>query len=228
MSPVPDLVSRYLARNVPDPPPQHLGTLLHQRGELRLGPDRGWMPFTAEQLIRATTTEFIWHARFRMAPMVTGVVEDALEDGMGRLDAKLWGVVPVAHERGVDIDRGEAERYLAELPWCPLALTHNPEIHLEPRDEDTVRAWVYDRSTWVDLTFDGQGDIVAARTTTRTRTTDSGEGVAQPWEGRFGDYHDFGDLRAPRRGEVRWQGPDGDFVYWRGEVVDLGWHRPDD
>ena len=183
---------------------------------MRLGPDRGWMPFTAEQTIEAHTTGFVWHARFRMAPLVTGVVEDAYEDGTGRLDAHLWGLVRVAHGRGVDVDRGEAERYLAELPWCPLALLHNPQLRYVEVDDRTVRVWVHDPDTYVDLLFDADGDISGARTTTRVR-----DGAAQPWEGRFADYRAFGGIRAPSRGEVWWDGPEGRFVYWRGVVTDL-------
>lgn len=190
--------------------------LLHQRGEIRLGPARDWIPFTAEQRIQATTTAFVWHARFKMAPLLTGVVEDAFEDGRGRLDAKIWGVFPVAHGRGPEVDRGEAQRYLAELPWCPLAFWYNPELRFEQLDASTVRVWVFDETTYVDLVFDDAGDIVGGRTQTRNR----GDNV-EPWEGVFSDYRNFGSIRAPARGHVAWNPPDGEFEYWRGEVTDL-------
>jgi hypothetical protein len=153
-----------------------------------------------------------------MAPLVTAVVEDAYENGEGRLDAKIWGLLRVAHARGVDVDRGEAERYLAELPWCPLAFLHNPGLHFEERADGVVRVWVHDPQTYVDLSFGPDGDIVGARTTTRSR-----DGVPTPWEGRFSDYRDHGGIRAPSAGEVWWETPTGRFVYWRGEVKSLSW-----
>ncbi len=192
------------------------GTLVHQRGEIRLAPDKPWLPFSAEQTLEARKTGFVWHARVKMAPLVTGVVEDAFEDGHGRLDAKIWGVIPVAHARGIDIDRGEAQRYVAELPWCPAAIAHNPELHFEPTDERTVRVWAGDDTAWVDLSFDAAGDIELATSTTRKR-----DGVAQPWAGRFFDYRDFGGIRAPSRAEVWWDPPQGRFTYFRAEVVSL-------
>jgi len=215
---VPDRVAEYVRRCLPDPPPEPRGTLLEQRGEMRLAPERAWMPFTAEQSISADRTAFVWHARFRMAPLVTGVVEDAYEDGRGRLDAKIWGVLPVAHARGLEVDRGEAQRYLAELVWCPLALVHNPELRYGEETDDSVLVWVGDERTWVDLLFDEAGDIVGARTTTRSR----GEEV-QPWEGRFWEPRSFDGIRAPARAEVWWEAPEGRFVYWRGEVTALRW-----
>jgi len=144
---VPALLVAYVRRNVPQPPPQPRGTRLQQRGQIRLGPDRAWMPFTAEQTMAATETRFVWRARFTMAPLLTGVVEDAFEDGHGRLDARLWGLVPVAHARGGDVDRSEAQRYLAELVWCPTAFLDHPGLHFRAIDERTVRVWVLDAQT---------------------------------------------------------------------------------
>lgn len=213
---LPELIERRLERNLPAASRSASGTLFHQTGTIRLGADRPWMPFTAEQTVDAAKVGFVWHARFRMAPLVTGVVEDAFEDGKGRLDAKIWGVIPVAHARGLDIDRGESQRYLGELAWCPMALSQNTELRFEPVDERTVKVWAFDEQTYVDLRFDDEGDIVGTRTTTRVR-----EDKAVPWEGRFWGYRDFGPLRAPAFAEVWWDEPQGPFVYWKGEMTDL-------
>jgi hypothetical protein len=200
---IPARIAAYRRRCVPDPPPAPHGTLLEQRGRMRLAPDRRWLPFTAEQSVASDRTAFVWRARMTMAPLVRAVVEDAYEAGRGRLDAKVWGVLSVAHARGPEVDRGEAQRYLAELVWCPLALTANAELRYGQETDDSVRVWVNDEQTWVDLLFDGSGDIVGARTTTRAR---DGDGI-----------------RAPSRGEVWWETPEGRFVYWQGEVRSLRW-----
>lgn len=215
---LPALITEFYRRCVSDPPAAPRGTLLEQRGEMRLGEERPWMPFTAEQSCQAARTGFVWHARFKMAPLVTGVVDDAYEDGHGRLDAKIWGVLPVAHGRGLEIDRGEAQRYLSELAWCPMALVHNPALHYRQLRDDAVRVWVHDEQTYVDLLFDAAGDIAGATTDTRCR----GE-QPQPWGGQFGDYRDFGDVRAPATAQAYWDTPQGRFTYWRGEVTSLRW-----
>jgi len=218
-NPIPERILAAYRRAVPDPPAEPRDVLLEQTGEIRLGPDKPWMPFTAEQRIHATLTGFLWHARVKMAPLVTCVVEDAFEEGHGRLDAKVFGLLPVARARGVDVDRGEVQRYLAELPWCPAALVANPELRFRERSDGSVRVSVGDDGeTWVDLGFDGDGDVVTASTTTRMRDD---VGRPQPWEGRFSDYRDFGGIRAPARGEVGWRTPQGPYLYWRGEVTSL-------
>lgn len=218
---IPDRILAAYRRAVPDPPPEPRDVLLEQEGEIRLGPDKPWMPFTAEQRGFTTETGFLWHARVKMAPLVTCVVEDAFEDGHGRLDAKVFGLVPVARARGPEVDRGEVQRYLAELPWCPAALVANPALRFREMSDGPIRVWVGDdEDSWVDLAFDGEGDVVAASTTTRAR---GDQGETQPWEGRFSDYRDFGGIRAPARGEVGWLTPQGPYLYWRGEVTSLGW-----
>ena len=215
---VPSRVADYYRRCVPQPPSAPRGTILEQTGEIRLAPERPWMPFTAQQSCSAEKTGFVWRARVKMAPFVTGVVEDAYQNGRGRLDAKLWGVVPVARSRGPEIDRGEAQRYLAELAWCPMALFHNAELQFRSLSSEAVRVWIHDDQTYVDLLFGRDGRIVGAKTTTRSRGD-----IVQPWEGRFSEPKDFDGIRAPSRGEVWWETPDGPFVYWRGEVVSLRW-----
>ena len=122
-----------------------------------------------------------------MAPFVTAVVEDAYEDGKGRLDAKIFGLVSVAHARGLEVDRGEAQRYLAELPWCPMALVHNRQLRFRETAEDRIRVSVHDDATSVDLLFDADGDITGARTDARPRGD-----FSQGWAGHFEAYRDFG------------------------------------
>jgi hypothetical protein len=217
VSEVPSLLLDYYRRCVPDPPAEPRGTVFEQTGEIKLDPARPWTPFAAEQTHSAERVEFVWRARFKMAPLVTGVVEDAYEDGAGRLDAKLWSLVRIAHARGPEVDRGEAQRYLAELAWCPMAIVHNDELEFAQTADDVVRVWAGDEETYVDLAFDSNGDIAGARAV-RPRDPD-----LTPWEGRFTHYRDFGGIRAPSKGEVHWELEDGPFVYWRAEITSLRW-----
>ena len=215
----PSPIVAYCERAIVQAPAEPRGTLLEQAGEMRLAPDRPWMPFTAVQSIAATRTEVHWHARCKMAPWVTAVVDDGYQNGRGRLDARLWGVVPLAHGRGLAIDRGERQRYLAELAWCPSAMLHNPQLQWRVIDEQTVRTWIDDETVHMDLSFDAEGDIVAARTDKRARD----KHLEQPWEGRFFDYQLFEGLRAPAAAEVAWGTPGAPYVYWRGRLTSLRW-----
>jgi len=217
MSSLPEPIVRFLDRTVPEER-FHAAVLLEQRGEMRLGPGRPWMPFTATQLLSAMDVRFSWRARFRMMGWLPLRVEDRFEDGTGRLDARLFGFLPMIHKRGPAIDRGEAQRYLAELAWCPPALDGNSELHFEEKPGGAVRAGAFDTETWVDLSFDEQGDLTEAGTATRLR-----DGHPTPWRGRFAEYRDFNGIRLPSFGEVGWETPEGPFPYWRATVTAAHW-----
>lgn len=215
---LPEPLRRHAERCLVSPPAGPRQALIEQRGEMRLKEDGKWMPFSAEQWVSSESVAFCWHARVKMAPLVTAVVEDAFEDGRGRLEAKLWGLVSVADATGPKVDRGEAERYLAELPWNPLALRHNADLRFGEGEDGTVRVWAFDPDTYVDLRFNDDGDIAGAFTRTRSRD----DGVF-PWGGHFSDYRELGGVRIPTKGEVAWHLPSGLFPYWRGEITSLTW-----
>lgn len=211
---LPPLLQAYVDTHAPSVPATSTGVLFHQEGHMRLGPDKPWVPFTAEQTMRADTTAFRWHARVKMAPLMTAIVDDAYEDKKGLLDAKLFGLIPVAHGEGPRVDRGEVQRYLAELPWCPHAFERNPDLRFEQRDDVTVRVWCeHDPDAHVDLQFK-EGNIVGAFTERRPRD-DSDD----PWQGRFTTYGEHQGVRLPVEGEVQWNLPDGPFAYWRGRIT---------
>jgi len=198
------------------------GVRLRQRGEIRLAPGRSWLPFEAEQHIRADVPAFRWTARVRMAPLLNVAVVDAYEDGRGRLDARLWRVLPLARGRGPTIDRGELLRYLAELPWCPLAYVGNPWLRLQAEDATHLRVGATDSTgdVSVRLTVGPEGDVLNAYTADRPRTVGT-TCVATPWRGTFSDHRLLGGLRIPWHAVVAWELDDGPFECFRGEVTDL-------
>lgn len=105
MNSVPEVWRRFFDHVMISPPAEPRGSLIHQTGEMRLENGK-WVPFTAEQRFEATGTAFSWHARAKLLPLVTIVVEDAYENGHGRLEAKLFGAVKVMSALpGPDLDR---------------------------------------------------------------------------------------------------------------------------
>lgn len=189
---------------------------IEQRGTMTLKPGGSWKAFTAEQWMDESSVAFAWHARVKMAPLLTAVVEDAYESGSGRLDVKLWGRLRIAHEEGPAIDQGEAQRYLAEIPWNPGAILHNGALRYEERSRG-VRVWTGERECHVDLELDAACDVVRASSRTRVY----GERGPTPWEGVFDEYVELGGMRVPKRASVAWILPEGRYEYWRGEITSL-------
>lgn len=88
---------------------------LHMRGEIKLG--GRWWPFRGEQVIHARRG-MVWSAALNLYGLpVRGA--DALVDGAGRMEWKIFDLVPVAKAEGPDITRsaqgrlnGETEAWL--------------------------------------------------------------------------------------------------------------------
>ena len=116
---VPEAAARWLGRVLPDSTPLVGGIELTMSGQIRI---RRWMPFVAEQILRAGVG-FVWK------PVVCGRVlrftgADLLGPSGGQMEFKLHGVVPVASASGPDTARSAAGRLAAEtVAWLPQALT---------------------------------------------------------------------------------------------------------
>jgi hypothetical protein len=184
-----------------------------QRGEFRANSDAPWTTFNAEEYIDATKSGFCWNAQ-----MGTGfksvTITDAYENGQGRLVVKK-GPLKLRELRGSDVDKGELQRYLAYLNYCPAMIVNNPYLVIVPAGPQTVR--VSDKSDQtgasVDFDVEDSGRISAARA---IRPMTVGRRIVMaPWSGRTSDFKDWQGLRVPYSMEAAWEPPEGAFTYIR-------------
>ena len=198
------------------------GTWMRQSGEIRLAPGRPWLPFEAEQPFIGPGIDFRWQARVRMAPLVDARVIDSFENGLGRLDARVLGIIPVARARGPATDLAEALRGLAELPWRPFAFGRGSCLTFEAPSDNRLRATFDDGKTQgtVEFHVDGYGRVLGATVPNRPRLVGK-KVVDTAWSGAFSDYQMFEGVRVPTSAEVTWHLPEGPFTYWRGRVTEF-------
>jgi hypothetical protein len=177
------------------------------------------MRFRAEQRLAVREVAFRWRARFPLlGPLALGVV-DRCEAGEGALEVRLG--VPLSRDRGPEVALGQALRYLAELPWVPHAIGANPALEWRELDAGVeVATGVGAERAALTMEIDGAGDVLAVRCDARPRKEGRGF-VARPWSGTYADHAELGGVRIPTRAEVRWELPEGPFVYWRGTVTAL-------
>lgn len=177
------------------------------------------MRFAAVEEFAVDRVAFRWRARFPVAGPVAIRVVDEYAAGRGRLEARIFGV-PVMRQAGRATVVGEALRYLAELPWVPHAMAHNPALEWHELGDHSVevacRAGVARPA--VTIEFDAAGDIVRAGCAARPRLVGK-SAVPTPWGGDYGDYRVLGGMRMPARAEVYWELAGGRFVYWRGSLT---------
>jgi hypothetical protein len=194
---------------------------LTQSGEMVQKPGGRQLDFTAVQRYATDRVEFEWRASFGTNPFVRVRVTDRYRDGRGLLIARIWGLVPATRNAGPETDRGEAMRYLAELPWVPFAMGANRELSWRELDDGEVEVstLVGGVAASVQLAFDDSG-LIRRASAMRPRVAD-GAWVDTPWVGEFGDYVELGGIRVPASAEMSWELPEGAFTYWRGEVASL-------
>ncbi len=219
---LPDAVRAFALRSGADP-----GALAHdvsflQEAEMQLKPGQAWQRVDARQSIATGAPAFVWQARQPWGPVSKFQVLDAYAAGRGQLVVRLLGLLRIVRATGPDIDRGEAMRYLAELPWAPDAILGNPDVSWRQIDETRAEARL-EGDGWqasVEFRFDAHGDIVEAFAPDRPATGADGRAALLPWKGAFSDYRQIGPRRIPARAEVGYVYPDGYRAYFRGAITE--------
>jgi hypothetical protein len=111
---LPAPVQGYLRGAIAPGTPLASAVRLRMHGTIRL---KRWRRFVAEEVI-VRGRGMIWRARVRMAgACVRGF--DRYVDGVGAMQWKLGGIVPLVHAEGADVTRSAAGRFAAESIWLP-------------------------------------------------------------------------------------------------------------
>lgn len=217
-APIPPVVQQFATRNgarAGGPP----ALIMVQSAEMRLRMDQAFFPLEATQVSGTRRPGFVWQATGAIGAVVPVKIVDAYVDGEGELEVRLAGSIPITSARGPEMAKGEAMRFLAELPWNPEAILNADGLSWRQIDDDSVEVSMttVGGPARVVLHFDPDGDIASIEAMDRPR---SGDTPAR-WIGRFWEYAQVGAYRFPRRGEVAWDLPEEEFVYWRGNIMSI-------
>jgi hypothetical protein len=192
-----------------------------QRGEMRGSPGARPIPFTAQETIESRRSGFCWEARMSGGAMKWITVTDAYEEGHGRLAIKLGGVIPVKQQTGPEFDKGEIQRYLGSLVFCPPMLLNHASLEWSAAGPLTLR--VRDRAdqtgATVDIELGEDGHPVACRAL-RPRL-EGKSSILTPWSGHCSEFQEHEGLRIATRLDVSWDFPDGPFTYFRAQVATI-------
>lgn len=228
LAPLPPIVQRYLRMTFPSGIPDVTRVTLTQQGAMRLkeGSMR-WSPFTATEQMGLNPPEFVWRARMHLGLLMTATVEDEYLDGIGSIDARLWGVIPLLHPQPHPrLDEGALLRYLAEAAWFPVALLPSARLQWQAAGNQSAVATLHDGTIEARLTvhFNSSGEIVHVEA---LRPYLSGEDyLSRAWSGLFSEWREFNGMRVPTRGRVFWHLDSGMWEYWRGTIDSLTCQEP--
>lgn len=190
-----------------------------QRGEMRMSPEARWIPFRAEEFIDATRSSFRWEARLDPGKIGGPTVIDAYQEGRGSLTVKLGGILPVRRVTGLDADKGELQRYLASIAYCPAILVNHASLEWIEAGAHALRVRDREDSTGatVDIGLFEDGCPTAVRAI-RPRIVGK-QAVMTPWSGTASDFREYEGMRVATRLEVAWELPEGAFLYFRSEIT---------
>lgn len=215
---LPEPVQRWLRRSGVVGTTMPTSVHLRQEGMFRLGENQPWMPFRAEQSFAPRMPGFIWNAAFMAAPLVSIVGRDRYQAGVGDIDMRLLGIIPVARKRGGGLNQGALHRYLGEIVWFPAAALSDT-IVWEPIDamsaQATIRAGGETAAAVFVFDADGRPERLEA-----DRYNDA-RGAIEPWSIPIMDYGTFGGIEIPVAGEGVWHYETGDFAYIRWRITAL-------
>ncbi len=191
-----------------------------QRGQIRPSPAAHWSPFTAEEWVCATHSEFIWEADLGSGIITSVHVTDGYRDGHGKAVLRK-GPIPLKSLSGVTFDKGELQRYLGYVSYCPPILLHHQTLEWTEVGPRTLR--VRDRldesGATLDIELADSGELVEMRT---IRPMAVGkDSVDTAWSARSSDYREIEGVRIPMKMEASWHPDSGAFTYVEIELTSV-------
>jgi len=222
---LPPPVRRWLVASGTVGHPRATTVRLKQRGELRTGPDKPWMPVAAEQYFSVDPPGFVWGVNARMMGVLPIAGRDRYADGHGHMLIKLASFLTVADGVGAEIDQGAMLRYLGEIVWFPSAALSDT-ITWEAIDTRSARATMVYGGTSASAVFTF-GDDGRLTSLSAQRYMSAGGGARlEKWVIPVTESRIVRGIDMPVRGNAVWKLPAGDFDYYRWEITDVEVNHP--
>jgi hypothetical protein len=207
-------VRRYLMRAIAPGTRLTRCARLRMRGSIKL---RGWLPFRARQIL-SPHEGFIWAAR--VAGVIAG--SDRYLDGVGGMDWKLAGLVPLVHQDGPDVTRSAAGRGGAEAVWLPTTLLPRFGVRWSAQDDSHITASYQLGETPIAIryTLDSDGHITSFVFDRWGDPDSTGLWAWHPFGGEITAQRTFGGLTIPSSGRLGWhfgtgRWPSGEFFRYQ-------------
>jgi hypothetical protein len=199
ISVLPEVARRYLEHAITPGTRLATSVQLRMHGEIKL---RGWLPFTAEQVI-SQGRDMIWRATVR-SNMSTIRGFDRFVDGEGAMRWKLFVLFPVMTASGPDISRSAAGRVKAESVWLPSILC-GEDVSWTARDSCHADAHFNARTDTqpLALTIDDKGSLKSVKLQ-RWGNPEGSEFHDATFGGVVEEEGVFGGYTIPTRVRIGW------------------------
>ncbi len=180
------------------------------------------MDWEGSQSFETDGIGFRWQARLRLGHFAWVNAEDRLDSDGGYGGARLMGIIPVGSAKGPEVTRSQLVRNLAELAFAPRVAARARGLVWSGDGEDafSLAAPDIDAEAIVRFIVDDAGEVRSARSPDRPREHGRADYLHEAYRLEF-DQHDrlSSGERIPLRSVGTFETDDGDWPYWRYEVL---------
>lgn len=191
---------------------------LKQKGVFRQKVDSKWIPTTAEQYINVDAMGFIWKAKTSVIRVI-----DQFVNGNGRLNIKLFGLLKIGDFQGLEVDQGEALRFLTESIWFPSAFTKEYLVWTEI-DSHTADVTLLCNTPNVTARFYFRKSGEVEKITAKRYMEDEGKFSLNDWVISNLEYKYYSGVRIPYKAHVSWGFKDMIFCYYKLEMTEVSFN----
>jgi hypothetical protein len=195
---------------------------LTQRGRIRSGNAADWMAFEAEETYSTDPPAFVWRTWLPARTMPVALGRDEYRDGEGSILIRMAALVPVADERGAEMQAAGLMRYLNEMTWFPAAFL-GPNVTIAPADANSFSVSISDRGTTAAAVM--FVDAAGRLTNFRAERFNTGTRTIETWETPLAAEGPLAGLTLPTAGSAVWKLPGGDLTYIELEVTGLAYEN---
>jgi hypothetical protein len=212
---LPEPVQRYFCHAIAPRTPLATSAHLSMNGNLRLAPDRSWMPLQAEEIL--SIRGFIWQATVEQGLMqMQGA--DYYTHNQGKMRFVLWGLIPVINAHDPGVVRSGMGRWIGESFWLPSALLPERGVDWQAIDHNTIQARLKVDGETIAVTFviDDQGRLLRSFLPRWGNQTTDKQYAEIPFGGTYQAEKTFGGYTIPSQmGAGWWFGTDRYFEFFQ-------------
>ena len=194
---------------------------LKQKAKLKMKPEQEkWNDATAEQYFSIQNPAFVWKVKMNMSPFIRIAGRDKFVDGKGEMQIKMFSLLNIVNEKGVKMDEGTLQRYLAEIVWFPSAAL-SPFITWETIDSRSAKATMDYKGTKGSGTFhfNQKGDFV--RFSTLRYKGNEPDASRYEWVIDVSEHAVMDGVKIPVKMTATWKLDEGDWTWLKLEVKEI-------
>jgi hypothetical protein len=214
---LPEPVQRYFRYVLKEGTPYISSVRLKHKGGFKTNLKNGFINIKGEQYFSVQKPQFIWKGT-----TLIFTARDSFIADKGNLKVSLFNIFTVVDGKGIKINEGEMQRWLAESVWFPTNLLPSENITWIAIEENSAKLSFRYKEISFDfiVTFNATGEIVAMETL-RFMTDDKRE----PWLCKMANYKEINGVKIPFSAEAVWKLKTGDFSYAKFKVIAIQYNQ---